>query len=69
MTLKTQYIDILLAERNLTKAALADRCGISRQNVSTILRRGTAEPRTVGKLAAGLGVSVEEIIRKEVLEQ
>ena len=35
---------------------------MSRQNISTIIRRGTCEPRTAGKLAAGLGVSVLEII-------
>lgn len=50
----------------MTKAAFADRCGISRQNVSTLIRRGTCEPRTAGKLAAGLGVEVGDIIEKEV---
>lgn len=65
MTLNTQRIELILAERGMTKAALADSCGISRQNVSTVIRRGTAEPKTVGKLAAGLGVPVAEIIRKE----
>ena len=44
---------------------LANRCGISRQNVSTLIRRGTCEPRTAGKLASGLGVEVREIIEKE----
>ena len=53
---------VLMAERDMTKAALAERCGVSRQNISTIIRRGTCEPRTAGKLAAGLGVSVAEII-------
>lgn len=64
MTLNTQRIEVMLAERGLTKAALAENCGISRQNVSTIIRRGTAEPKTVGKLAAGLGVPVAEIIEE-----
>ena len=66
MTINTQRLEVMLAERGLTKAALAASCGISRQNVSTILRRGTAEPKTVGKLAAGLGVPVADIIKKEV---
>ena len=65
MTINTQRIEVILAERGLTKAALAENCGISRQNVSTIIRRGTCEPKTVGKLAAGLGVPVAEIIEKE----
>lgn len=65
MTINTQRIETMLAERGLTKSAYAANCGISRQNVSTIIRRGTAEPKTVGKLAAGLGVPVAEIIREE----
>lgn len=65
MTINTQRIETMLAERGLTKAAYAANCGISRQNVSTIIRRGTAEPKTVGKLAAGLGVPVADIIMKE----
>ena len=66
MIINTQRIELMLAERGMTKAALAASCGISRQNVSTIIRRGTAEPKTVGKLAAGLGVPVTDIIKEEV---
>lgn len=66
MTINAQRVETILAERGLTKAALAESCGISRQNVSTIIRRGTAEPKTVGKLAQGLGVPVAEIIKEEV---
>lgn len=62
MTINTIRIEMLLAERGLTKAAYAQNCGISRQNVSTILRRGTCEPKTAGRLATGLGVPVAEII-------
>lgn len=62
MTINTQRIETLLAERGLTKTSLAAESGISRQNVSTIIRRGTCEPKTAGKLAAGLGVPVAEII-------
>lgn len=65
MNISATKIETILAERGITKAALADRAGISRQNISTIIRRGTAEPKTVGKLAAGLGVSVAELIQKE----
>ena len=64
MTINTQRIETLMAERGLTKAAIAAGSGISRQNVSTIIRRGTCEPKTAGKLAAGLGVSVAEIIKE-----
>ena len=62
MTINTQRLEVMLAERGLTKAALAESCGISRQNVSTIIRRGTCEPKTAGTLAAGLGVPVADSI-------
>lgn len=65
MKISVLKIETLLAEKNMTKADLANRCGISRQNVSTLIRRGTCEPRTAGKLASGLGVEVREIIEKE----
>ena len=65
MTINTTKIESILARQGVTKATLAERCGISRQNISTIIRRGTCEPRTAGKLAAGLGVPVEDILAKE----
>ena len=64
MKIKAQYIELMLAEKGLTKAAFAANCGISRQNVSTIIRRGTCEPKTAGKLAVGLGVSITDIIKE-----
>lgn len=64
MTINTRRIETMLAERGLTKSAYAESCGISRQNVSTIIRRGTCEPKTAGKLAAGLGVPVADIIKE-----
>lgn len=66
MTINTARIETMLAERGMTKAVYAASCGISRQNISTIIRRGTCEPKTAGKLAAGLGVPVAEIIKMEV---
>ena len=65
MKIDTNKIKMFLAERGLTRAAYAELCGISRQNISTILTRGTCEPRTAGKLAKGLGVPVSEIIKEE----
>ena len=64
MMINRERIDTILAEQGITKAVLAERCGISRQNISTITRRGTCEPRTAGKLAAGLNVTVSEIIKQ-----
>lgn len=65
MNISATKIETILAERGITKVTLANKAGISRQNISTIIRRGSAEPKTVGKLAAALGVSVEELIQKE----
>lgn len=62
MKISATRIETILAERRMTKSDLADDCGVSRQNISTIIRRGTCEPRTAGKLAAGLGVLVTDIM-------
>ena len=63
MNINVAKIEVLLAERGMTKKDLAVECGISRQNISTIVRRGTCEPKTAGKLAAGLGVIVTDIMQ------
>lgn len=62
MKIDMSKIEVILAQQGITKTTLAERCGLSRQNVSTILQRGTCEPRTAGKLANGLGVPLSEII-------
>lgn len=61
MNLDARKIEVLLAENGLSKSEYAERCSISRQNLSTILRRGSCEPITAGKLAKGLGIPVSEI--------
>ena len=65
MNISATKIDLLKAEQRLTNSALAERSGISRQHISTILLRGTCNPITAAKLAQGLGVSVADIIAKE----
>lgn len=65
MKISAQRIDTILADRGMTKVALAESSGISRQNISTIIRRGTCEPRTAGKLASGLGVPLSDILEGE----
>lgn len=62
MALSTTNIQIRQGELGLTNTALAARCGISRQNISTIIRRGTCHPVTAAKLAKALEVPVSEII-------
>ena len=63
MRLDVMKIAQLLAEQGLTKSELASRSGVSRQQISTIIGRGTCAPKTAGKLATGLGVSVAEIMK------
>ena len=64
MRINTNAIEAMMAELQMTKKALAAKCNISAQNISTIIRRGTCGPKTAGKLAAGLGVPVSEIIQE-----
>ena len=61
MNINSQKIEIMLANNCMTKAALAEKAGISRQSISTILRRGTCSTPNAGKLARALGVDVEEL--------
>lgn len=68
MRINQKAIEIQLAERGLTQTELATRCGLSRQSLNTVIRRGTCEPRTAGKLAAGLGVSLDKIIKEASYE-
>lgn len=65
MNIDSKCIETKMAKLGITKKDLAERCGISAQNISTIVRRGTCEPKTAGKLAKGLGVDVADIIEKE----
>lgn len=64
MVIDRLQIERSLAEKGMSKSELAEKCGVSRQNISTILGRGTCEPKTAGKLAAGLGVTVAEIVQQ-----
>ena len=64
MTISESKINLLRAEQGLTVSELSKRSGISRQNISAIVRRGTCNPLTAAKLAAGLGVPVADIIRE-----
>ena len=64
MEISAAKIENILAEKTMTKSTLASRCGISRQNISAIIKRESCEPRTAGRIASGLGVTVDQI-RKE----
>ncbi len=64
MPLNVSRILTALAEQQMTVTTLAKRSGVSRQNISTILRRGTCRPVTAGKLAGALGLDVAEVVKE-----
>lgn len=67
MRINSFRIHAQLARQNMTQTELAKRAGTTRQAMSTLIRRGSCEPRTAGKIAAALNIDVEELIIKEVV--
>ena len=64
MKINSFKIKIILAERGMTQAKLAQLCGVARQNICAILAKGKCNPVTAGKIAAGLGIHVSEILEE-----
>lgn len=62
MRLDAMKIKILLAEQQMTQTHLAKSCSVSKQDISRILAKGKCSPVVAGRLAAGLGVHVTEIL-------
>ena len=65
MKIDRNRIETIMAERQMTLGQLSVASGIAKQNISTIIRRGSCYPKTAGKLAKGLCVPVIEIAGKE----
>lgn len=65
MEIDTYKIKALLAEKLMSQADLAKASGISRQNVSVILAKEKCSTITAGKISRGLGVHVNEILKRE----
>lgn len=65
MELNTSKINLISAEKGLTRSELSKICGLSRQSISTIITRGTCSVVSAGKIAQGLGVPVAEIVKVE----
>jgi DNA-binding Xre family transcriptional regulator len=57
MQINSQKIVCTLAEKQMNRADLANAAGMTRSQLSTILKRGTATEISIGKIAAGLGIS------------
>ena len=64
MKISKQAVLYLLAERRETMKSLAENIGMKPQNLSLVLNRGSCNPITAAKIAAGLGVHVSEIIKE-----
>ena len=65
MKINAIAVEVLLAKKGLTKTEMAAKATLTKQAVSTILSRGTCEPKTLGKIAAALEVDAAELIAKE----
>lgn len=65
MKISKQKIEVLMVKQGLTAKALAERIGVSRQNLSTIKNRGTCSPQTAAKICNGLGCEIDEITPTE----
>lgn len=65
MKIDSIKIKLLMAEQEINQTVLSERCGIARQNVSTLLARGTCSVVSAGKIAKALGIPVREIIKED----
>ena len=62
MKINGNKIEWLAAERGCTLKELAEKAGITRQNLSTVKTRGTCRAGTIFKIAKALGVDVTELL-------
>ena len=62
MYIDVDKIELMIGEMGLTKVEIAEKGGLSSGHITKILQAGRCEPRTAGKLAKGLDVSLEDII-------
>lgn len=62
MKINREKINIELARKKMTVAALADAYGVSRARMNVILNQREVSTVSAGRLADALGVDVTEII-------
>lgn len=65
MRISDAKFDIALANSGLTIGQAAERAGISRVRYAAILNQKRVTPQAAGKIAKGVGVTVEQIIETE----
>lgn len=56
---------VKLIQGLMTQGELAEKAGISRQGLSTILSRGTCRPISLAKIASALDVEPKELFKEE----
>ena len=68
MKINVLRIEKELARQEMTKKKLAELAGMHRQNVTTIMKRGSCEAITAGKISKALGVDIAEILISPEME-
>ena len=61
MRINGGIIDLLASKKGFDMKTLSEKSGISRQNLSTIKKRGSCRTTTALKLSESLDVTVEEL--------
>ena len=61
MKVNRSAIEVLMARKKLTMQELGKLSGVHRISISRILNVMQCTPRTLGRIADGLGVNVEDI--------
>ena len=65
MQISKEKLEIIMAKRGLTVEQAANLIKVSRQRLSAIVNSKSCRPSTVAKIAAGLKISIDEIIETE----
>lgn len=62
MRIDKRKISFIMARKNWLQKDLAEKAGMSRGNLSSLINGKSCRPRTVFKLSEALGVKPEEIL-------
>ena len=62
MRISASRVEMEMARRELQLSELARLSGVSKQNLSQIIRRGSCYPKTAGRLARALDVDISAIV-------
>lgn len=66
MKLSRCNVELLLAEKQLSKNEFSEISGIPYTSFCSALTRGNCSPKTAGRIAHGLNVPVADILENEV---